>query len=183
MSAAKTKEVPVARSIRVLIRQMIEDTNLADPREIAAKILAELDPAEYESVLAEALPVLVRNELSLTRMEVRFKTGAAPAASDTPTPSKGKQAFRSRKVAGYRSMAQRLRAMRVLGDKAAWKTLDDCAEVDLVRIVEHNREQAERNTATAEQYALLLAKLKKSGKKFVRELSDGDIESAFGGAE
>lgn len=167
-------------TMREAVRQIVAETNLADPAEISDKLISDLDPDDYEGALRQVLPEFVRQELSRARMQTR--SGPPPVATAETPGMKGKQTFRSRKVAAYQSWGRKLRAMRVPGDGAEWKILNDCAAVDLVKIVELNRSHAARNLSTAAQYENLLTALRKAKAITVAELDDATVEAAFGKA-
>ncbi|MGZ6838288.1 MAG: hypothetical protein ACXVGE_20690 [Blastococcus sp.] len=148
-----------------LIRRVHEESGSADPREIADKVAASLNPDDLADALAEALPEYVR----VTIRTVRNRTmGSAPQGSA--------------KVAAVRSWFERLLAQSidVSGDGGQWKTLADCTRDDLLTAARHRRAIAAKNVHTAETYERLAALLKKGAT--VAQLDPASVAGVFGRA-
>lgn len=153
--------------LRARVRDIIADTDLADPQDIAATIIADLNPDDYPAVLAEALPQYVRQIMGAYRMQSH---GAIPPSSA--------------KVDAVRAWWARVlsEAVDVSGGGGEWKRLGDCTAPDLLAVATFRREMAARNMATARQYEALAARLDEAGCKTVADLDPADAGAVFGRA-
>lgn len=147
------------------VREIHERTGIADPRELAAKLLDELVEHELHDVLAEVLPLYVRDVMRTTRGSVMGSSFAATSASarrSTATPVPQQQ---SSKVAAVRSWYDQLmsQAIDVSGSRGQWKALRDCTADDLRTAASYKRDVALRNVTMAEQYEKLAALVPHNG--------------------
>lgn len=152
--------------MRARIRAVVEVTSSSDPREIAAKLLTDIDDADLRDILAEVLPEYVR---------VILKNGRNSAMSPAP-------AGPSAKVAAVRSWHERLMAqpIDVSGDGGRWKALRDCTRDELLQVAQHRRIVASKNLAVADRYEAL-AKVLPTGKT-VGQLPADAVANVFGRA-
>lgn len=175
-AAQPTTEVPAAHlqlapsttpPLRARIRAAQEACASDDPREIAAKFLAEVEDAELRDVLGEVLPEYVRQLM---------KSGRHGAMSAPPA------AGRSSKVDAVRTWHERLMAqpIDVSGGKGRWKSLRDCTRDELLAVAQHRRQVAAKNLATADRYEAL-AKVLPAGKT-VGQLPADAVANVFGRA-
>lgn len=149
--------------VRRTVRSVIDDTDLASPREIAAKT-AEMVPDEHlRDALATALVSLAHDEVTRSRM-------ATAALNANP----------SAKVAAIRAAAETWR--RALHDRVHvgagdWKLLADCTHTDLMFAADERRDMARRNAARADWYAALAELVAAHGAGRVGDVPDADLRS------
>lgn len=128
-----------------LIRRVIAETDLAMPEDIAAKVGEMVPPKQLRAALAEALPHIVRIEL--TRDRGRGTVRRAPNPSS--------------KVAAIRqhldAWRKRLRDRIAVGD-GEWKMLADCTATDLRTAASQRRAFAAGALSAAEEFELLAGK-------------------------
>lgn len=151
--------------IRKAVLAVIDETDLATPEEIAAKVAESVPGRELRSVLAFVLRDFVRVELGRGRMASR-----APERSTSAKPQ------RSAKVASIRDYGRRwLRDREFVGD--TWKLLGDCSYENL-RYLEADRVQnAARSTAAATRYGHLADLVKKHKTDRVAGLPDRVLDT------
>lgn len=124
--------------LRHLVREVLSDSDEADPGRIADMVLAQIPPRQTRTALAQALRLFVRQVISETR-----------TARNEPTVT---PISRSAKVAAIREGWQRRLDDRVHGAEGSWKKLRDCTYDDLLSAATERRQMAERNNAWARQY-------------------------------
>lgn len=154
----------VLPSMAARVRSFQESTGSADPREIASKILTDLEDHELRAVLEVVLPEYVRQVM---------KTGRNQAASSPPASSK---------VSAVRDWYERLmgQPVDVSGGHGQWKSLRECTRDELLAVAQYRRETAARNLATAEKYESLAKLL--PARKTVGQLPTDVVASVFGRA-
>lgn len=130
-------------SLTQTVRQIMDTTSLSDPREIAAKLLADISPDEYRAALEEALPPFVRTALSRDRLA---QTGSKSGPS------------RSGKLAAIRDHWERRLATPLLVN-GAYKRFGECDASDLHMAAEALRADAARMTSKADYYDEIAAAL------------------------
>jgi hypothetical protein len=147
------------------VRRVHTESGLADPREIAEKVFAEIgqDREAIRAALSEALPDFVR-------ITVRVAHGGGIGGP------------KSSKVDAVRGWYERLmnQPVDISGSNGQWRALRDCTRDDLVSVAQYRREAAARNLQTAEAYERL-AKVMKAGVK-VGDLSRDLVANTLGRA-
>lgn len=132
-------------NIRHTVRDILDETDLTTPAEIAEKVAEMVPTNQLRTTLATALREYVRVELTHTR-----------ARAAQPTRTGGPSA----KVTAIRDAAHQWLRQRVCaGD--TWKMLGDCTYEDLLRLEQDRREHAQRSAAAAERFAALAALVRK----------------------
>lgn len=126
--------------LRQLVREVLRESESADPGEVAEQVRARIPKAQLASALSQSLRLYVRQVNS----EIRVGNHG-PA----PTPI---QANRSAKVAAIRDGWQRRLRDRVHVGDGTWKFLADCGYDDLVAAASERRVLADRNQAWAHTY-------------------------------
>lgn len=134
-------------SLRAAVRDVIDSTDLADPRDVAAKVAESIPSKELRRALAEALATFVRVEFGRGRMASNHPHPVAPPEVATPA--------RSAKVAAFRVHAEQWR--RKLRDRihvggSEWLLLADCSFENLTLAAEERRQLAVSNAAAADRY-------------------------------
>ena len=124
--------------LRHLVREVLADTDAADPGEIAGQVMARIPPRMIRVALSQALRLYVRQVISETR------TGNNPPSASPIQPSL--------KVAAIRDGWQRRLRDRVHVGDSAWKMLADCTYDDLLAAAAERRQLADRNNAWARTY-------------------------------
>lgn len=126
--------------LRQLVRDVLRDTDKADPGEVAGEVMARIPRGMVRAALSQALRLYVRQVISETRIG---RTG--PQSTVTPL-------NRSAKVTAIRDGWQKRLRDRVHVGSGEWKFLADCTYDDLLAAATERRELAERNQAWARQY-------------------------------
>lgn len=140
---------PSHTNLSGLIRQVLADTDLSDPREVAAEVSRRLrGAAALRDALMEALPVYVRTQFTRDRLLPRDLDTAPVIVSS--------------KVAAVRSDWQRRLETPVVVD-GVWKRLGECTSADLLAVASALRVQAAQSVAKAEYYETLAAKVPAGG--------------------
>lgn len=186
-------------SLRHLVREVLDArSDLNDPRDLASEVLSQLRPSNYEAVIAQLLPSLVREMIRDSRngkpwlahghsaptMSVvpalparalqsvgAGSSGAIPVVGDVAKP---RQVFRSAKVAAYQEMGLRWLDDRLYTshDPRSWKSVGDCGYDDLMFAVAQRREQAARTTAKADEIERMAELVQRHGVRRVRDLPE-----------
>jgi hypothetical protein len=145
--------------IRTAIREVLDQTDITDPGDIAEKVAAEVPQDELRPVLTLVLRDFVRIEIGLGR--ARHRAEATPE-SETPrlepeaTGRRAKQPFNpSTKVEGIRQTAPRWLHDRVSVGDAGWKLTADCTYEDLKTLQLQRLKNAARSQAIAKWYGRL----------------------------
>lgn len=155
------KPAPV-RSLRTMVLDLIESTDLSDPREIADAVLAGASDAERDAMLAAAVASEVRLILCGHR---KSPTGAAPK----------RPAARSAKVRAIRDAWQMmLRGRYSVG--GAWKPLAEFTVEDAQAVAAERRAQAAEAIVWAERFDALAKAIADAGAA-----TAGDLASAPAG--
>lgn len=128
-----------------MIRQILEETDLSEPADIARELVTRIPPEALRVTLETVLPAYVRNRI------------AAERAVTTPANAK-RLMVRSSKVGGVQEWWRRALDDRVSvhGD---YKRLGDCTRLDLQFLAENLREKAEALTSKAKRYEALRDRL------------------------
>ena len=135
-----------AVSLRALIDEALNSTDLTTPADIADEVIRRLPMKERAAALREVLPTFIRTNFSQRRM-----LNPLPEAAPTAPAS-------SAKVAACRDQwaAQKATPLLVSGE---WKRLGDCTAVDLLVVAADLRDRAARVAAKADWYEALAASL------------------------
>lgn len=143
-------------TVASLIRQVLADTELTDPADVAAEAFARMDPDQYGELLRSVLREAARLEMSRERM-----------THNPATPAK------SSYVAAMQRYAKVLRSrVQVEG---VWKFYGDCTHAELVTLANESRAEAARNVAAAERHEKTAAAIQEYGVTTVRELPESVI--------
>lgn len=162
-------------SLIALIRQVIDETDLASPTDLADKVAEMVPPRQVRAALAEALPHLVRIELGRQR--------SAPPG-DQPR----RISNRSSKVVALRGYADawrsRLRERLHVGQgRDAWKVLADCAASDFRFAADERRAFASGALSAASEYDSFAVALETHGVDRFADLPDAVQAELLGGTE
>lgn len=151
--------------IRKAIRSVIDDTDLASPDDIAAKVVGDIPAKALRDVAQVLLREYVRIELTRERMH------------ESPRP----MSSRSSKVSAIRTAAsewaRRLRERVYVGD-AEWKLLGECTYENLQYLAADRHEHAARNLAAAIRFEVLADALQKHGVEHVADLPSPVLDEA-----
>jgi len=143
-------------SLRVRVREVIESSSQADPKQVTAEVLATITKAELAQALAQALPDFVRIIVGEQRQRVLPSSGPA----------------KSWKTEAAKNYADKLLRQRIdiSGTGVDWKFLGDCDDSDLLSLAAIRRGQAAELEATAVWYERIAGLLAESGAETVAEL-------------
>lgn len=143
-------------TLHSLITRVLVETDLADPREVAAKVAGMIDPDQREHILVNALADSVRSVMGQHRNAAMTRALARPN--------------RSAKVAGIRDWWAEMCAARVHVGGSQWVALGDCGEQELAFAERERREDAAREIARADMFAELRELLRKHKVRTVAQL-------------
>ena len=141
--------------LRTLIRDVLDTTSLTDPREVAAKVIAALDPADYVHALEEALPEYVRTEMNRAGL-----LSPKVDVSDVPMPQLPARSPRGDRLREY--ARRRLEVPIFVGDGQR-KRLGDCTRDELLRHVAMLYDQVEKTSSKARWYERVAAAIPDGG--------------------
>ena len=149
-------------SINLRTQEILSTTNLSDPVEIATRILAEMDPADYESALRECIPPMVRISLAASRsLVLNPPSGRIPSSPISPiSRDTGGGVFRpvhSPKLAAIAENAWQRRLEQSLCVNGTYKRLRECTKDDLLDVALSLKSQAEASLTKASYYEKLAA--------------------------
>lgn len=155
---------PGGYNLRAAVDQVIDESGLIDPREIARKV-AENVPARHRvDVLAEALADFVR-----------VRQGQRRAANPAIGPASG----RSAKVAAIRDGWRRYLQDSVHVGDAVHLPLGQCTYADLTYAAGERQTLAARNLAAARRYESLAELLKRHDAERVADLPAEVLRGLF----
>ena len=160
-----------AFNLRQTVRDMLTESDVADPGRIAEMVMVRIAPDDHATALSQALRLFVRQVISETR------TGNAPT-NVTPILSRG----RSWKATGIRDGWQRRLNDRIHVGDSDWKLLGDCTYDDLIAAASERQQLADRNAAWARTYRAFAAALRDTGAATFRELPAEQQMHLLGGA-
>lgn len=144
-------------NLRAIVREVLNDTDLTEPTDVAEETFRRLTRGQYAPALRQTLRQFVR--LVMThQMAAIGGTGHVPSS----------------KVEGIREALGGFRAYYSTAD--GWKHIRSCTRDDLLYAAAERREQAERNIAEAERLEKLAGRL--SGEQTVGELGDDALIGA-----
>lgn len=144
-------------SLHSLIARVLAETDLADPREVAAKVAGMIAPDQREHILINAIADSVRSVMG-ERRNVAMTNALAPRPN------------RSAKVAGIRDWWAEMCAARVHVGGSQWIALGDCGEPELAFAEQERRADAEREIGRADMYGQLRKLLRKHKAHTVAQL-------------
>jgi hypothetical protein len=131
-----------------------------DPGRVTEKILADLSDEEARLIAALTLRDYVRHVLAMPRPVGEQKTFET---------ANGKRTV-SWKTAAIIDHIDAELAKGVFAAKGVWKHFGDCAEVDLLTLVDSRRKKSRELVAEAERYELVLSALRDAQVQTVREI-------------
>lgn len=147
-------------STRVLISSVLAETDITDPREVAAKVAAMIPPQQVEQILVDALVADVRTVMG-ARRNAALENALAPRPANPA---------RSAKVSGIRDWWSEMLAARVHVGGGQWVTLGDCGDDELAFAEAERRADAERELRRADMYTQLRKLLRKHKARTVAAL-------------
>lgn len=164
MTAAAVLKMPEQAevSVRALVRQVMDETDLIDPAEIAGEILRRLPKEDVQAALEQTLPGYVR-----VVMHQAF----------TPPPKPSTKPGRSVKREGIVDIGRALRDG--VHCATGWKHLADCTKEDLLFAVHERLSIAEKNRAKAEQFQTLVTLVTKHKVEVVADLPQDVLAMAL----
>lgn len=150
-------------SLRLRIKQLMDESTTADPKVIAATVLESITTREMGQAFAECLPEYVRI--------VVVSEGRRKAPSAGP----GK----SWKVEAAKAYAQKILRQRVdvSGIGTGWKFLAECTSDDLDSVATHRRKQADELVNTAGWYEKIAALLDEHSAETVKDLPESVLSA------
>lgn len=162
---------PEFESIGSVIRRVLAESDLNDPREIAEVVSSRVPPERMRDVLTTLLVAHISNMMGTQRnqaLDEMFEQ--EPELEATLSGVTAKQQFRtSPKVAGIRDWWTKTLAVRVHVEDG-WKTLGDCTESDLKFAEDERRTHAERELKRADMFLALRKLLNSYSVDTVSEL-------------
>jgi hypothetical protein len=156
-------------SLIALIRKVIDETDLANPADIAAKVAEMVPPKSVREAFAQALPFVVQVEVS------RYHS-APPRRSANP----------SSKVAALRDYADVWRVKlreRISVGNHDWKLLADCSATDFRQAAEGRRVHAAGALANAARFDTYAAACEEHKVARFADLPEKVQAELLGGAE
>jgi hypothetical protein len=150
------------RSLRAVVTEILDDTELSDPRDIATEVLTRLTDAERDEILRAALVTEVRVTLHEHR---KAPIGDRPAA--TPRPSAKVRAIRD-------AWAQLLNGRYSVGGE--WKRLAEFTPEDARAVAAERRRMAAESAAWADRFDALAAAITAAGVTTAGELPAAPAE-------
>lgn len=158
--------------LTALVRKVMDETDLADPADIAAKVVQRVPAKDRLAALQQAMPTFVRVTVTRNR---------GPMAATSRRIGR-KQAGRSAKVAAIRAAApvwKRALRERLHVGRGQWLLLGECSYDHLMFAVAERREMALRNTASADRYEKVASALTEYGVETVQELPESVLAELF----
>ena len=156
--------------VSALIHEVIAETGLTNPRDIA-EVVASRTPVEVlQAEYARMLPAEVRLVLAMQRKHVR----------ETAKPDRRVRGRKRTSADLVRDWWSEFREQRVHVGGAEWKRAADLTVDDLLVVVAERRSRAESLMETADQWERLGKVLESSGKATVGGLRERDVRPIFG---
>lgn len=160
---------PEPFDLRSLVRDVFDNSTLADPGLIAEEVYKRIGPDEVYAALQASLRLFVRQVISERRMHTQMATPTNPDGV-------------SWKVGAIREHWRRSLQDSVHVGGSEWKRLGQCTYEDLKVAAAERREQASRNRAKAQQYEALANLVSDHGAATVAELPVDVLSAALGAA-
>lgn len=147
-----------------LVHRVIDDTDIVNPGEIAAKVLDSI-PTEH---LRDVLQMTLRQYVLTVVSRDRFRTAHPPKVlAGTANPST--------KVLAIREYGKAwLRTRECIGGE--WKLLGNCTYNDLMVLADTRKKAAERYLAKAEKYRRLAKELVRANASTPLELEQRGVD-------
>ncbi|WP_280465990.1 hypothetical protein [Nocardia brasiliensis] len=173
-------------TIRSLVIQVLEETGLSDPREIAEKVASMIPAEQQRRMLVDALVGQVRLEMGQQRNNALTNV-FTPAATPRPAPAIGGSiqtapkyppVNRSAKVAGIRDWWADMLTSRIHVGDSRWMQLGQCGMRELEFAEHERRDQAAKEINRAKQFMRLRELLEKYDVKTVAELPENAARAA-----
>jgi hypothetical protein len=139
----------MAFNLRTLVREICDSSETTEPAGLTTEVLARIDEADLAEALRQALPTVVYNVISTSRM----RTPAYMTTANTGKPEAGTAttAPRSTKVDGIREMWRSRLHDRYPVANGEWRFLRDLTTDDLDYAAGIRDDQARRNAAAADK--------------------------------
>lgn len=155
-----------------LIRQVVDQTGLDDPRQVAEKV-AEITPDEqvrdfYARMLVQEVRVFFSSERRRAFDAVKGKQSGRKALGPART-----------KVSVVRDWWSEFCSSRVHVGDSVWKSLGECTFEDLRALHDERVDHAERTLSEAQRFDLLAKLLEEDGVSRVCELDSGRVRGLF----
>lgn len=161
--------------LRKLIRDVLAVSALPDPRDVAAEVLARIEPTDTLDALEQAVVSVVRNEVSLSRMR-----HGAPDDQTSSAHTGQRAPVKSTKVAAIREHWHRMLAQRYPAAPGTWKFLGEFTAVELRYAAGIRRDAGDANYAVADRLETLAKALDDAAAPAVSALPPEVLRSAFG---
>lgn len=136
-------------------RQVLAETTLTDPDDIAEVVYERIPDDEVADVCRHLLRHSAREAIRLSSM------GASEAPRTVPQKSSRVAAIRSTHISYY---DQRVFA------SGEWKMLRHCTRTDVLDLAQQRQEVADRNLAKVAEYNALHERMKSAGVEYVGQL-------------
>ncbi len=158
--AGPTEPDRTGSALRAAVREAL-DGDLADPHDVAERVLLTLDFNDFRAALAELLPSYVREV-------IRGQRADEPGAPASPRLSSRRwENVAELHAAG--ALDALLHRREALGPRQ-WKFLGDCAPDDIETLAKLRRGLAAANQAKAQRFERLAAAMRKGRAATVRDL-------------
>lgn len=156
-----------------LIRQVLDETDLAEPTAIAEKVAAMVPPKHRLAALQQALPTFVR--VTVTRNRGPMAQAAARQTGRT-------QSARSAKVAAIRQAApawKRALRERIHVGRGRWELLGKCSYDELMFAVTERRHIAAQVNGAADRYEKVAVAVSEYGVSTPEDLPESVLAELF----
>lgn len=170
-----------AFSLRALIREVAEDSALADPGALAKEVAKRLPEEHVQDAYEEMPRHYVREVITSSRA---LRPQPRPFEDAPGGTVKAAPVGRSQKVQAIRDWWRSVLRQRLHVGPAGtdWELLGDANAEQLRFAAGERREMAASNLANAEKLEALAALLDEHGVATANELPDGVLASFFGGS-
>ena len=132
-----------------IVTRIARETQTADPKELAEKVIAAIPDEERDAAFHEAMVAFVMSRVTRDRRGV-------------PQPGV------SKKVAAVRTAWARF-LMEPVQINGSWKQVGDCDVAEVEILAAQRREVARKNMAHAQRFEALAADMRKQGVARVRD--------------
>lgn len=147
------------------INQVLNTSNLTDPREIAEKIADDVPATILRAVLREALVHNVRAFITQHRARDAEDVGSVASLQPKRVPASN----RSAKVAAIREAAPRWLQDRI-STRDGWKFIADCTVADMRHAADQRRRIAGQIERAATRFDALADQMERCNVSYVRDL-------------
>lgn len=152
-------------TVRDRVRQLLDETELVDPHDIADQIMDSLHGPEVRSALAECLSQYVRIVLSDERYFDRLGSSKGVDANHEPTGGSS----RSTKWTTARSL---LRRPYFVGE---WRQFGDLTTADVAWLAEDRYQRAKNLTTSGDRFSAVHDLMVRTEVEYVRDLPEDDL--------